>query len=61
MIIIPARLKSTRFPNKILALIKGIPMVVRVAQIAKEVDNVVIACDDENVQKCARTLALKEF
>lgn len=54
MIIIPARLKSTRFPNKILALIKGIPMVVRVAQIAKEVDNVVIACDDKNVQKVCK-------
>ena len=31
-VIIPARLASTRLPNKPLALIDGIPMIVRVAQ-----------------------------
>ncbi|WP_435659397.1 cytidylyltransferase domain-containing protein, partial [Helicobacter rodentium] len=36
MIIIPARLKSTRFPNKVLAQIHGIPMIVRTAELAKE-------------------------
>ena len=49
MIIIPARLKSTRFPQKILQNIAGIPMVVRVANIAKEIDNVVVACEDNEV------------
>ncbi|CAM2870015.1 3-deoxy-manno-octulosonate cytidylyltransferase [Helicobacter burdigaliensis] len=49
MIIIPARLKSTRFPNKVLEDIGGIPMIIRVANIAKEVDEVVIATDEEKV------------
>lgn len=51
MIIIPARLKSTRFPNKILEPIFGIPMLIRVANIAKSVDEVAIATDDIEVQK----------
>ena len=51
MIIIPARLKSTRFPNKILIPIGGIPMVIRVAQIAKEIDDVVIAADEKSIQE----------
>ena len=46
MIIIPARLKSTRFPNKVLAQIHGIPMIVRTAELAKEIDDVVVACDE---------------
>ena len=51
MILIPARLKSTRFPNKVLAPIYGIPMVVRTARVAKEIDQVVVACDDEEICK----------
>ena len=35
-IIIPSRLESTRFPNKPLAKIKGIPMIVHVMNRAKE-------------------------
>lgn len=49
MIIIPARLKSTRFPNKVLEPINGIPMVVKTAKLAQKVDNVVVACDDTNI------------
>ncbi|MBX7490097.1 3-deoxy-manno-octulosonate cytidylyltransferase [Helicobacter turcicus] len=49
MIIIPARLKSTRFPNKVLAQIDGIPMVIRTAQLAKQIDDVVVACDDDSI------------
>ena len=51
MIIIPARLKSTRFPNKILEPIFGVPMLIRVANIAKSVDEVTIATDEVEVQK----------
>ena len=40
MFIIPERLKSKRFPNKILAHIIEIPMVVIVDKIEKEVDNI---------------------
>ncbi|WP_299546991.1 3-deoxy-manno-octulosonate cytidylyltransferase [uncultured Helicobacter sp.] len=49
MIIIPARLKSTRFPNKVLAQIHNTPMVVRTAMLAQKVDDVVVACDDFSI------------
>ena len=51
MIIIPARLASTRFPKKVLADIGGLPMVVRTAQRVREVDEVMVAADDEEVVK----------
>lgn len=47
MIIIPARLASTRFPQKVLADIGGLPMVVRTAQRVSHLDKVVVAADDE--------------
>jgi len=50
MIIIPARLASTRFPNKILAKIDGIPMVIKTAMAVKNIDKVVIATDSEEVK-----------
>lgn len=54
MVIIPARLSSTRFPQKVLYPIMGIPMVVLVARQALQVDDVVVAADDERiVQACA--------
>jgi len=47
MIIIPARLASTRFPQKVLADIGGLPMVVRTAKKVAHLDRVVVAADDE--------------
>jgi 3-deoxy-manno-octulosonate cytidylyltransferase (CMP-KDO synthetase) len=47
MIIIPARLASTRFPQKVLADIGGVPMVVRTAQRVAQFGRVVVAADDE--------------
>ncbi|MFA7501000.1 MAG: 3-deoxy-manno-octulosonate cytidylyltransferase, partial [Sulfurimonas sp.] len=47
MIIIPARLASSRFPQKVLAEIGGVPMVVRTAQRVAHLDRVVVAADDE--------------
>lgn len=47
MIIIPARLASTRFPQKVLADIDGLPMVVRTAKRVAHLDRVVVAADDE--------------
>lgn len=47
MIIIPARLASTRFPQKVLADIGGLPMVVRTAKKVAHIDRVVVAADDE--------------
>jgi 3-deoxy-manno-octulosonate cytidylyltransferase (CMP-KDO synthetase) len=49
MIIIPARLASTRFPQKVLADIGGLPMVVRTAKKVAHLDKVVIAADDEKI------------
>jgi 3-deoxy-manno-octulosonate cytidylyltransferase (CMP-KDO synthetase) len=49
MIIIPARLASTRFPQKVLADIGGLPMVVRTAQAVSAIDRVVVATDDEKI------------
>lgn len=49
MIIIPARLASTRFPEKVLADIGGLPMVVRTAKRVEGIDRVVVACDDEKI------------
>jgi len=51
MIIIPARLASTRFPQKVLADIGGLPMVVRTAQRVAHLDRVVVAADDELIIK----------
>ena len=47
-VLIPARLASTRLPNKPLADIAGLPMVVRVAQRAQQskAERVVVAADD---------------
>jgi 3-deoxy-manno-octulosonate cytidylyltransferase (CMP-KDO synthetase) len=49
MIIIPARIGSSRFPNKVLADIGGVPMVVRTAMTVQNIDSVVIATDSQEV------------
>jgi 3-deoxy-manno-octulosonate cytidylyltransferase (CMP-KDO synthetase) len=54
MIIIPARLSSSRLPNKVLADINGIPMVIKTALTAKKVDEVVIATDSKEVIEVAK-------
>ena len=50
-VIIPARLKSSRLPNKPLADIGGKPMIVRVAERALQcgAHRVVVAVDDASV------------
>lgn len=55
-VLIPARLASSRLPDKPLADIAGRPMVVRVAQRAAESDaaRVIVAADDERILRaCA--------
>jgi 3-deoxy-manno-octulosonate cytidylyltransferase (CMP-KDO synthetase) len=49
MIIIPARLNSSRFEKKILVDILGFPMVIRTALQVKQVDEVIIATDSQEV------------
>lgn len=51
MIIIPARMASNRFPNKILANINGYPMVIATAKRVAVLDKVVIATDSEEVMR----------
>lgn len=56
-IIIPARLKSIRLPNKALLEIGGLPMVVRVAQEAKQAgaSQVIVATDNSAIMEaCSR-------
>lgn len=59
MIIIPARLNSSRFENKILVDILGIPMVIRTALRVKELDEVVIATDSQDVIELAAKYDIK--
>ena len=59
MIIIPARLASTRMPNKILREINGVPMFVATARRVSAADEVVIAADDEGVMQIAQKFGFK--
>jgi 3-deoxy-manno-octulosonate cytidylyltransferase (CMP-KDO synthetase) len=59
MIIIPARLSSSRLPKKVLAPIGNIPMVIKTAQTAQKVDDVVIATDSTEVMEVAKKYNIK--
>ncbi len=59
MIIIPARIGSSRFPNKVLADISGVPMVIRTAQAVDDVDSVAIATDVQEVVDIAESYGIK--
>ncbi|HHD83567.1 MAG TPA: 3-deoxy-manno-octulosonate cytidylyltransferase [Campylobacteraceae bacterium] len=54
MIIIPARLASSRFPGKVLADINGLPMVIATAKRVENIDQVAIATDSEEVMETAK-------
>ncbi len=56
--VIPARYGSTRFPGKPLAEIKGRPMiywVIEAAEQAAEIDQVVVATDDERILEAVKS------
>ena len=59
MIIIPARIGSSRFPNKVLADIGGMPMVVRTAKAVEDIDDVAIATDSQEVIDIASSFGIK--
>lgn len=59
MIIIPARIASTRFPNKVLANINGVPMVIATAQRVQNLDDVAIATDSNEVLNIAKDYGFK--
>lgn len=54
MIIIPARLNSSRFANKILVDILGYPMVIKTALQVSTLDKVIIATDSQEVISLAQ-------
>lgn len=49
MIIIPARLHSSRLPNKLLLPLGELPIIIKVANIAREVDSCIVACDSKEI------------
>lgn len=55
-VLVPARLKSTRLPRKVLADLGGVPMVVRVARraAASNAARVVVAADDDEIVQACR-------
>ena len=59
MIIIPGRLNSSRFQNKILVDIFGLPMIIRTAKQVSSLDEVVIATDSQEVIKIAKNHKIK--
>lgn len=59
MIIIPARLVSTRFPQKILCDIDGMPMFIRSAKNAEQIDDVVLALDSQETYDIAQKYNIK--
>lgn len=54
MIIIPARLNSSRFANKIMVDILGLPMVIKTAKQVNNLDKVIIATDSIEVINLAK-------
>ena len=56
IVLIPARMASTRLPNKPLAMIDGVPMIVRVWQCAVAADcgRVVVAAGDASIADAVR-------
>ncbi len=64
VIIIPARYQSSRFPGKPLVLLKGVPMIVRVAKICERVvgkENVYVATDSELIVKEVRRYGFRSL
>lgn len=61
-LIIPARYGSSRFPGKPLALIAGKPMIQRVyerAALAKGIDNIFVATDDDRIKNAVEAFGGK--
>ena len=59
MIIIPARLESSRFARKVLADVGGLPMVVRTARAVQEIDDVVVAADSDLILSTCKEYNIK--
>ncbi len=60
--VIPARIGSTRFPRKPLALIQGKPMiqwVIEATQRSKIIEHIVLATDDQNIAEVGARLGVE--
>ncbi len=58
LVVIPARVSSTRLPEKVLADINGKSLIVRAFEcaIASKVGDVIVACDDSRVKKAIESI-----
>ena len=58
LILIPARMASSRFPNKPMAIIQGKPMIQRVWEqaITSNLGEVIVACSEKAVLECIKSL-----
>lgn len=63
VILIPARMDSTRLPGKPLKLIKGKPMIIHVAEQAKAADigEIIIATDHKEIEKIVQDFGFQTF
>ncbi len=61
MIVIPARIASSRFPKKVLAEIGDTPMVIKTAQVAQKIDDVLIATDSQEVVEVAERYGFRSI
>lgn len=63
LILIPARLESTRLPNKVLRLIAGIPMIVRVAKRAQKLKfaDVIVASGNKEISNVLDKYNIKNY
>ena len=63
VIIIPARLASTRLPNKPILLIHGKPMIVHVVERALEADigSVMVACAEQEIADAVQKTGAQAF
>ncbi|MDX1808002.1 MAG: 3-deoxy-manno-octulosonate cytidylyltransferase [Sulfurospirillaceae bacterium] len=61
MILIPARIASNRFPNKVLANINGLPMVIATAKRVADLDEVAIATDSQEIVNLAKDYGFRAF
>ena len=62
--VIPARLGSTRLPEKVLRSLGGKPMIQHVwerAKQAKKLEDVIVATDDERIRQCVEGFGGKAF
>lgn len=59
MIIIPARLESTRLPRKLLLPLGKVPLIIKTAQNAQKFDETIVACDSNEILETCKKHNIK--